>query len=378
MKIIHLLLGKANPERMNGVNKVVYSLASTQQKLGYDVEVWGVTPNIDTGINHQAPFKIRLFRAYGNPFAIGENLVSRINMIKGDVVFQLHGAFIPQFYTISKYLKRNNKTFILTPHGAYNAVALHKNRLVKIAYYFFLERTVIRRAARVQLLGEKESGYTVRWMSHKKRVIIPNGQHIPQDAKPEDSEANRDQLIFGFMGRLDKSHKGLDKLISAFKLYRNKLQGKGVLWLIGDGEDRKFLERKVAQEDLADVVVFWGKRFGDKKDELVKKMNVFMHPSRYEGIPMAVLECALVGIPAIVSPATNVDKMVELYHSGIGLKNIYPETIAASMKKMEELMGTDEYEQMRYNAVKMVKEVYDWDIIAQQFYKLYETILSKA
>ena len=375
MKIIHLLLGKANPDRMNGVNKVVYSLASTQEKLGYDVEVWGITPKIDTGINHQAPFRIRLFRAYGNPFAIGENLVNRLNTLKGDVVFQMHGAFIPQFYTISKHLKRNNKAFILTPHGAYNAMALRKNRIVKLAYYFFIERTVLKRAARVHLLGEKESGYTVRWMSNKKKVIIPNGQHIPETVQLSKYKVDLDQPIFGFMGRLDKSHKGLDNLISALKIYRDKYNGKGLLWLIGDGEDRKLLERKVSQEGLSDVAKFWGKQFGDDKDKIVEKMNVFMHPSRYECIPMAVLECALMGIPAIVSPATNVDKTVEKYHCGIGIKTIQPEVIADSMKRMEDILATPEYDEMRQNAVKMVREVYDWDVIAKRFYEIYEAIV---
>lgn len=375
MKIIHLILGKANPDRMNGVNKVVYSLASTQQKLGYDVEVWGITPKIDSGISHQAPFRIRLFRAYGNPFAIGEDLVTRLNNLKGEIVFQMHGAFIPQFFTISKHLKWNNKAFILTPHGAYNAIALRKNRMVKMAYYFLIEKPLLKRAARVHLLGEKESGYTVQWMSSKKKIIIPNGQHIPENVHPAKATVDLEQPIFGFMGRLDKSHKGLDKLISALSIYKNKLNGKGILWLIGDGEDRKFLEQMVKQENLSSAVKFWGKQFGEDKDKLVEQINVFMHPSRYEGIPMAVLECALMGIPAIVSPATNVDKTVEKYHCGVGIKNINPDTIAHSMKKMEDVLGTPEYDEMRLNAVKMVKEVYDWDIIAKRFYELYEDIV---
>lgn len=375
MKIIHLILGKANPDRMNGVNKVVYSLASTQEKLGYDVEVWGITPKIDSGISHQAPFRIRLFRAYSNPFAIAENLISRIESLSGEVVFQMHGAFIPQFYTVAKYLKRYECPFIITPHGAYNPIALQQNKIVKMVYYFFIERMVLKRAARIHLLGEKESGYTVKWMSNKKKVVIPNGQHIPADSQPVTSIVNLDQPIFGFMGRLDKSHKGLDKLIDAMNIYRNKYEGKGVLWLVGDGDDRRFLERKVAQTDLSAAVQFWGKKFGEEKDKLVEQMNVFMHPSRYDGIPMAVLECALMGIPAIVSPATNVDKTVEQYHCGVGLKNIQPETIAAGMKKMEDVLSTPEYEEMRQNAVKMVKEVYDWDIIAKRFYEEYESIV---
>ena len=43
MEIIHLVLGKANPLRMNGVNKVVHELAEQQCASGLKASVWGIT-----------------------------------------------------------------------------------------------------------------------------------------------------------------------------------------------------------------------------------------------------------------------------------------------------------------------------------------------
>ena len=43
MEIIHIVLGKANPDRMNGVNKVVFQLATKQAESGRKVTVWGIT-----------------------------------------------------------------------------------------------------------------------------------------------------------------------------------------------------------------------------------------------------------------------------------------------------------------------------------------------
>jgi len=42
MNIIHLVLGKANPNRMNGVNKVANQLATTMTNLNKEVELWGI------------------------------------------------------------------------------------------------------------------------------------------------------------------------------------------------------------------------------------------------------------------------------------------------------------------------------------------------
>lgn len=127
---------------------------------------------------------------------------------------------------------------------------------------------------------------------------------------------------------------------------------------------------------LDDEVIFFGKQFGDDKLELLKQLHVFLHPSRYDGIPMAVLECALMGIPAIVSEATNVKEAVDNYNSGLSLEDIKPSTIAESFKTMEEIIDTEDYQSMRAGAFRMVKEEFDWEKIAHRFQKLYVSILS--
>ena len=43
MKIVHIVVGKVNPDSLNGVSKVVHWMATSQMQLGHDVEVWGLT-----------------------------------------------------------------------------------------------------------------------------------------------------------------------------------------------------------------------------------------------------------------------------------------------------------------------------------------------
>src|SRR6201999_3525594 len=73
MEVIHLILGKANPMRMNGVNKVVHEMATNQVLRGYPVEVWGITANT----THDYPkrnFITRLFHRGINPFHVDKEL----------------------------------------------------------------------------------------------------------------------------------------------------------------------------------------------------------------------------------------------------------------------------------------------------------------
>jgi len=90
MEIIHLILGKANPERMNGVNRVVYQLASRQASSGRQVQVWGITA--DPVHNYpERNFRTRLFRARRNPFALDPELRRSLRSLATDTVIHLHG-----------------------------------------------------------------------------------------------------------------------------------------------------------------------------------------------------------------------------------------------------------------------------------------------
>ena len=104
MKIIHLILGKANPERMNGVNKVVHALATQQQRAGADVAVWGITADLSD--NYPArEFATRLFLAQRNPFSLAAELRDALRQQAGSpTVVHLHGAFIPVYFSVARLL----------------------------------------------------------------------------------------------------------------------------------------------------------------------------------------------------------------------------------------------------------------------------------
>ena len=105
MKIIHLVLGKANPERMNGVNKVAHNLATTQTDLGYDVTLWGITESL---VHNYPPrnYKTDLFQAIDSRFKVHESIVEAIEKLPKDTIFHIHGSFIKEFYIVSKLLKK--------------------------------------------------------------------------------------------------------------------------------------------------------------------------------------------------------------------------------------------------------------------------------
>lgn len=371
MEIIHIILGKANPNRMNGVNKVVNYLAQHQTALGYQVSVWGIT-NTPNDMNYPARnYKTKLFQASAYRFRLDPKIITAIKEQNKNCIFHFHGGFIPEFYCISKYLSQQKLAYLLTPHGSYNTIALKRSAFLKQCYIRLFEKNLIRKAASVHCLGESEITGLANISKQNKYSLIPNGQDEKALQHTSKALTKTNSYIFGFCGRLDTYTKGLDLLLQAFAKWSTNKDV--ALWLIGDGKERKQLEALVKEMKLEEKVYFLGSQFGEEKLNTIAHMDVFFHPSRNEGIPTAVLEASGLGIPSIVSPESNLSNYINSFDAGIGmLKNDVEHLVAAMEKVYQNLEQKHHYSK---NAKQMVKTVFNWETIAKQLITNYKEII---
>jgi hypothetical protein len=129
MEIIHFVLGKANPDRMNGVNKVANSLCTAQTNLGNDVTVWGITADPTSGYPERI-YKTKLFKTHPLRFVLDPKVQEAIDELKGrQVVFHIHGGFIPEFYTLSKMLTKAKIPYLITGHGKSDSISCSLRRV---------------------------------------------------------------------------------------------------------------------------------------------------------------------------------------------------------------------------------------------------------
>jgi glycosyltransferase involved in cell wall biosynthesis len=109
-------------------------------------------------------------------------------------------------------------------------------------------------------------------------------------------------------GSLAQLYKGADLLIDAVALMRD--QGVSVHAVIaGDGFYRSKLESQARDRDLGEDVKFLGTiSKADVREEL-SRADIFVMPSRTEGMPRALIEAMAAGLPAV---GANVGGIVEL------------------------------------------------------------------
>ena len=98
-----------------------------------------------------------------------------------------------------------------------------------------------------------------------------------------------DALMFGTVGRLDTYHKGQDialELLARLRERNPDLRFRYVL--VGEGPHRARLEQQAIELGLADHVIFTGHT--DRPWEAHSAIDVFLMPSRFEGIGLALEE----------------------------------------------------------------------------------------
>lgn len=112
--------------------------------------------------------------------------------------------------------------------------------------------------------------------------------------------------------------------------------------------------------------------FGNVKLAHLACMDLFIHTSRWEGMPMAALEAAALGKPLLVSKATNLGEYVTKYGNGIVLPDNLSKMITESLYIFYNSYNSFEDKEMGDKSIKLIKGELNWSKIAKSMVeKLY-------
>ena len=107
---------------------------------------------------------------------------------------------------------------------------------------------------------------------------------------------NQDEIVIGHIGRIS-FQKNQEFILSVFTLLHERLANLRLV-LIGGGADYE-LREFVEANGLRDKVIFLGLRNNIK--DYYSLFDVFFFPSRYEGLPVTLLEAQANGLPILAS-----------------------------------------------------------------------------
>lgn len=207
--------------------------------------------------------------------------------------------------------------------------------------------------------------------------VIPNG--IPSVVVDQrDRTEVRDELgirgggvILLSVGRL-VFQKGHEFLVHAMPSVLTRFP-QALAIICGEGSLRTELEQQIRDLGLGGAVRLLGNRTDIFR--LLASADLFVLPSRWEGLPIALLEAMGAGLPVVATRVEGVDEVVEDRQQGLLVPPEDPDALAAAL--LELIADPALRRRMGEDARDRIQSLYTLDIMCEQYLQLMLTFASR-
>jgi len=219
--------------------------------------------------------------------------------------------------------------------GVPNVVSFLRNKHQNLAFKV-MEKLTIRLADCVLANSPAVMDYYQRTYTLPEcTAVIPNGIPLPDDNLQtdylyENDVFGKDNFVVTSVARLHPQ-KSLDTLIKASANLREDITNLTVL-LVGDGKKKGDLQNLAQRLDAQDIVQFLGKR--DDVYNILSATDVFVLPSKKEGMSNALLEAMASGCGCIVSDIPENTELIEDGKNGLSFKQGDPQALLKVIQKL--------------------------------------------
>lgn len=369
MRVLQVFLGRANPERANGVNAVINGLCKFMGRVGAEIEAVGVSPSASREeVVHRDGFDVRVFPAYRGACA------AYLRRVRADVV-HLHGVWSLLNQRVMRRAGQRRLPYVVTPHAGLFADRIAQSRaLGKRWFHALFQRGALSRAAGLHALCREEVTNLTDMTGCRNIFFIPNGQEVPAEVpggrpgRPSPSE----RIRFGVLGR-SSPEKNLRGLIEAVGRLPRALRDRVECHVIGpSGGDVDGMKRAAEAAGAGRAMVFRGPLYGDEKMAALRSLHFYVQPSRSEGGSISLLEALALGLPVVVTRTSNLS-----YYYGSGafiMVEPVPDDLARGIVAMIDRMA--EWDAMSARAVDLVRTEFNWERSAKRMLEEYGRILA--
>jgi len=235
----------------------------------------------------------------------------------------------------------------------------HEKRVTNLAY---------KNASCIVSLSRKIDEVMKEFVQCKRNEIIPS---IARDLAPDKNEVKKlkkrfkGKFVIGHIGALNDHHKNQSLIIKAAKELKDHEEM--VFILLGSGKDEKMLKEMASG---LDNVIFEG--YKTNIADYYAIFDIFVYPSREEGLGSAILEAFGFKLPVIASDVDGIPDIVKDQKTGILIgpddHMLLKESILSlyNDKNLKERLSQNGYE---------FRKEFSSQIITKKYFDLYNNIL---
>ena len=277
---------------------------------------------------------------------------------KGNILF----GFIPK--------SKRRLPLVTTLHGWTST-----HRLSKLMLYEWLDACSLSRIDAVVLVSKEMRFHSKIAKNNALNIhVINNGIAEPKDLA--ELPLNDEIINFctggytvGSIGRLS-SEKGYTRLIEAIRILVSRFEDIRLI-IIGEGPQRKILERKISKIGLQNRVLLPGYQVHAKR--YLPFLKTFLLTSLTEGMPITILEAMQAEVPILATRVGSIPDLLENGKAGYLLSSHSAEEIATKICEVRN------YPVQTQIAVKRAKDIvylkYSARRMAKDYLKVYLELL---
>jgi len=347
IKLLHLITGLG----LGGAEKVVLDLATHLNQNGYHCTVATINNEIE---------RLEQFKANNISLLIGGAEKKSSSVLKS-------------FNKIVQYVKKEKIT-IIHAHLFHGLLAAYYAKLFcpKVKIVFSPHSISLGSKLRERFTHLTKNLRNIDLILHQNNLrnfikkdyrIIPNGVAMPNEFK---RTPNFDKFIFLAIGNL-RAEKNHLLLLSAAKKLLEANFSNFEIQIAGEGKMRQQLENEISQLQIQKYVKLLGKQLNVLP--LYENANAFVLPSKWEGMPLSVLEAASYQLPVITTPVGSLTEIINQQNGYLVSEDQFHnaminvlENYSSSLIKAEKLQ-------------QWVADNYNYEILFKQYEKVYEELL---
>lgn len=342
IKLLHLITGLG----LGGAEKVVLDLTTHLNQNGYNCTVATINNEVD---------RLQQFTNNNISLLIGGAEKSAVAVLKS-------------FNKMVRFVKKENISLIHA-HLFHGLMAANYVKLFcpKVKIIFSPHSISLGSKNRERITHLTKNLRTIDLILHQNNLrnfiknnyqVIPNGIAMPAEFKRKNQF---DKFIFLAVGNLREEKNHLLLVNAAKKLVENNISNFEIQ-IAGEGKMRPQLAAAIATLQVENHVKLLGKQLA--VSALYKKAHAFVLPSKWEGMPLSVLEAAAYKLPVICTPVGSLTEIINAHNGWLAAENTF---YNAMMSVMENYT----------TALQKAKTLHNWvakNYSNQNIFKAYEKI----
>ena len=274
----------ANFENSGGTERVTTIIANRLAELGYDITIISCIGG-EKSFFKLSP-KIKLDRLYKSCGGLKFNLTAayklRQKIKEYDFDYIIDIDTIHSFFSIPATIGLRTKVISWEHFNFYSDLGIKRRKLGRVLAGKYADKIIT-------LTNEDRETFLENLDVKSKIDYIYNPTPYPNEKK-----SLCESKIAVAIGRLT-AQKGFDKLLDIWKKIEKK-NSEWELYIIGSGEDREKLLNQKESLNLKRVIFVENTK---NIKEYYEKASIYLMTSRFEGLPMTLIEAQSFGLPII-------------------------------------------------------------------------------